>query len=86
MNPIRVFRYIEELDAFVITEDFKSLANYLGLSEWHSAVWVGRLFAMDNDVGEHWFDNWEERDERAAKAEELGVAYDDLMIIEPERM
>jgi len=36
-------------------------------------VWIGRFFSMDNDFGEHWFDNWDLRKPLEAKAEELGV-------------
>jgi hypothetical protein len=86
MTTVRVFNYIEELDAFVVSEEFARLADRLNLREWHPVVWIGRLFALDNDFGEHWFDNWDERDERSAKAERLGIAYDDLMVVVPDRL
>ena len=85
MATIRVFRYIEEIDAFIVTPEFSRLADYLGLTEWHPVVWMGRLFTMDNDFGEHWFDNWDEREEREAKAKELGIDSTDLMIVVPNR-
>lgn len=85
MSNIRVFKYIAELDAFVITEEYKRLATELELTEWHEAVWIGRLFHTDNDVGEHWFDNWDEREVIQAKATELGYDESELMIIVPER-
>lgn len=40
---------------------------------------------MDNDVGEHWFDNWDERDALEAKAKRLGIYEDHLMIIRPSK-
>lgn len=85
MTRIRVFRYAEEVDAFVVTPEFQRLAERLGLVEWHPAVWIGRLFIMDNDFGEHWFDNWDEREAREAKAEELGLDSSELMIVVPDR-
>lgn len=82
---IRIFRYIEELDAFVVSDEYKRIAEALGLAEWHPAVWIGRLFTLDNDYGEHWFDNWDEREGRAAKAAELEIEADELLIVVPER-
>jgi hypothetical protein len=86
MAGIRIFRYIEAIDAFVVTDAYRSLADTLGLTEWHPAVWIGRLFMMDNDYGEHWFDNWDQREVLAGPAAELGIDADDLMIIVPERL
>lgn len=83
---LRIFRYIDELDAFLVTDEYRHLADYLGLSEWHPAVWIGRLFMLDNDYGEHWFDNWDEREAIAARAAALGIDPDKLMIISPERL
>jgi hypothetical protein len=83
---VRVFEYVPELDAFLITEEFQRLAAYLGLIEWHAAVWIGRLFMLDNDYGEHWFDNWDEREAVEEKARELGLESYDLMIINAERL
>ncbi len=84
MAMVRVFRYVQELDAFVVTAEFTSLAERLGLSEWHPVVWVGRLFLLDNDYGEHWFDNWGEREALEARAKELGIDSYDLMVILPD--
>jgi hypothetical protein len=56
---IRIFRYIPEVDAFVVTDEYRQIADALNLSEWNPVVWIGRLFARDNDFGEHWFDNEE---------------------------
>jgi hypothetical protein len=46
-----------------------------------------KIFLMDNDSGEHWFDNWNERDTLWAnkRTEQLGYQYDDLMVIDPDR-
>lgn len=57
---IQVFRYMADADAFVCDETYERVARELGLAEWNPVVWIGRLFALDNDFGEHWFDNWEE--------------------------
>lgn len=85
MQTVRVFQYIEPLDAFLVTDAYRALAKQLGLAEWNPVVWIGRLFTLDNDYGEHWFDNWELRETLEAKAAELGIDAHDLMIIDPER-
>ena len=85
MKPLKVFRYIDELDGFVVDDAYREVADRLGLSEWNSVVWIGRLFALDNDYGEHWFDNWELREQKKAEAEALGLDYEELMIVDPER-
>lgn len=95
---IRIFSYLNELDAFVVTDEYAHLAASLGLAEWHPAVWIGRLFAMDNDYGVHWLDNWELREEKATlfrvakpdrlvgnKAEKRRLSGDMLMLIDPRR-
>jgi len=82
---LRIFKYISELDCFVVNQEYKSIADQLGLTEWNEVVWIGRFFALDNDYGEHWFDNWEERDKLEQKAESIGIKYDDLLIIDPKR-
>jgi hypothetical protein len=84
MPTIRVFKYIEELDAFVVTKEFAELSDRLGLTEWNYVVWIGRLFILDNDYGEHWFDNWDERESLANKAKEFSIEENDLLIIVPE--
>lgn len=86
MSSVRVFRYIEPLDAFLVTNEYGSLAERLGLAEWHPAVWIGRLFTLDNDYGEHWFDNWEEREAHSTQAARLGIDVGDLLIVVPERL
>lgn len=82
---IRILRYIPEVDAFIVDAEYAKLAALLGLDEWSPVVWIGRLFTMDNDVGEHWFDNWDARDERRLQAEALGLNADQLLIVDPER-
>ena len=85
MKRIRVFRYIPEVEAFDVTPEYRELAEELGVVEWNPVVWIGRLFAMDNDVGEHWFDNWDEREERQERAEELDLDADALLVVNPDR-
>lgn len=85
MRTVRVFKYIDQLDAFVVTDEYRQLADHLGLIEWNPVVWIGRLFILDNDYGEHWFDNWDEREALEDKAQKLGIASDQLMIIVPDR-
>lgn len=84
MTTIQVFKYVETLDAFLITTEFHQLAERLGLIEWHPAVWLGRLFLMDNDFGEHWFDNWNERELLEDQALALGIESSELMIVVPD--
>ncbi len=87
MRRIRVFDFVSELDAFRVTAEYQRLADELGLSEWNPVVWIGRLFTLDNDFGEHWFDNWDERAALADRARGLGIAVDEeeLMVVVPER-
>ena len=40
---------------------------------------------MDNDFGDHWFDNWELRERIEDKAAALGIDANDLLIIDPDR-
>jgi hypothetical protein len=85
MRTVRVLQYIAQLDAFLVTDEYRALAHRLGLAEWNPMVWLGRLFTLDNDYGKHWFDNGEEREAVAARATVLGIDTADLMIINPER-
>ena len=82
---IRVFDYLPELDAFVVSSEYKQVADGLGLTEWHETVWIGRYLTLDNDYGEHFFDNWDLREERQAKAEAIGIDSERLMVVDPER-
>jgi hypothetical protein len=72
-TTIKVFRYVDEADAFLATAEYREIADTLGLAEWNPVVWIGRLFILDNDYGEHWFDNWELREERGLSEEYLIV-------------
>lgn len=83
MKPIKIFDYIPELDAFYVTQEYKEIADTLNLGEWTYVVWIGRLFTMDNDFGEHWFDNRDEREEISKRAFDLGYDADALYIINP---
>ncbi len=85
MKSIKIFQYVEQLDCFVVDPEYKTIANKLGLNEWNEVVWIGRYFSLDNDNGEHWFDNWELRDKLQNTAAGLGIEYDDLLIIDPSR-
>lgn len=85
MEYYKVFNYIEALDCFVVNSAFKELINNLGLNEWNEVVWIGRYLMLDNDYGEHWFDNWDERERIEELALKLGYKQEDLMIIEPAR-
>lgn len=76
-HTVRVFRYLDESDAFVVTETYRDIADTLGLSEWTPVVWIGRLFTLDDDFGEHWFDNWELREEKGLS--------EDYLLVDPER-
>ena len=85
-RQLKVFRYLAELDCFVVEQEFQRICDYLDVTEWHAAVWIGRLFTLDNDFGEHWFDNWDEREALEEKARTLGYDSSELFIIVPARM
>ena len=82
---IKVFKYISERDCFQVAPEFKIIADELGLTEWNEVVWIGRYFALDNDYGEHWFDNWDYRERFEKKPQVMGHNTDDLLFIDPER-
>ena len=85
MRKVRVFAYLTELDAFMVTREYRDVATLLGLAEWNPVVWIGRLFCMDNDFGEHWFDNWDLRAQRADSCATLGIDESELLIVDPDR-
>ncbi|MFN0035117.1 MAG: hypothetical protein ACKVUS_08625 [Saprospiraceae bacterium] len=85
MKKVKIFKHLKELDAFVLTEEYKRIAEHLGLDGWERYAWIGRLFTMDNDFGEHWFDNWELREQMADEAEKLGFDEDELLIVDASR-
>ena len=82
---VKVFQYLPKLEAFLCTPEYKDIANTLNLTEWTPVVWIGRLFYMDNDFGEHWHDNWDEREKLQEKAKSLGIDSNELLIIAPDR-
>ncbi len=84
-KALKVFQYLKDIDAFIVTKEFAEISENLGLSEWNHVVWIGRLFTLDNDYGEHWFDNWDEREMLSDKIESLGITENDLLIIVPAR-
>lgn len=84
-TTVKIFRYYEEIDAFTVTDEFKELSKTLGLVEWHHAVWIGRLFIMDNDFGEHWVDNWDERERILDDLDRLGLDQSEVFVIAPEK-
>ena len=59
---VKVFQYLEQYDAFDVTPQYRDISARLGLQEWTPVVWITRLLALDNDYGEHIFDNWNERE------------------------
>ncbi len=83
---VKVFKYIAELDCFIVEPAYKAIADRLGLTEWSEVVWIGRLFLMDNDFGEHWFDNWDLRESLENRSAEFGYDTDDLLILDPDRL
>lgn len=85
MPGIKVFKSIQQLEAFVPTEEYRQIAERIGLMEWNPVVWIGRLFILDNDYGEHWFDNWEERETLEKEAGKLGIQSSELLIVVPDR-
>jgi hypothetical protein len=82
---VRVFEYVDRLDALVVTDEYRRLAERLGLAEWNPVGWIGRLFASDNDYGEHWFDIRDKRAALESKAREIGIPSEQLMVIGPDR-
>jgi hypothetical protein len=79
---IQVFKYIPELDCFICTPEYEQIVLTLGISEWNPVVFIGRYFLMDNDFGEHIFDNWDEIEEKNA----MGHGnYEQLFIVVPDK-
>ena len=85
MTTIRIVRYLDDLDCFVVSDEYRRIADQLGRTEWSPVVWIGRLFTLDNDDGEHWFDNWHLREPLEEAAAQRGLSYEELLIIDPER-
>lgn len=76
MTTIRIFRCLDDLDCFVVSDEYRRIADQLGLTEWSPVVWrpegTRRLFTRDNDDGEHWFDNWRLREPLEEAAAQRG--------------
>lgn len=82
---IKVFKYIEEFGFFVVEPVYKKIADELCISEWSEVVWIGRYFILDNDYGEHWFDNWELREKHESEIAKLGIGPTEVFIVDPDR-
>ncbi len=82
---VKIFNYLEDLKCFVVNPEYKLIAGTLGLTEWHETVWIGRFFSLDNDYGEHWFDNWHQREALQEKAKQIGLDITELFVIDPDR-
>jgi hypothetical protein len=48
MQHIKMFRYRDDLDCFVVSDECRCIADQLWLTEWNSVVWIGRLFTLDS--------------------------------------
>ncbi|MEZ6038542.1 MAG: hypothetical protein R3F29_13760 [Planctomycetota bacterium] len=83
---MRIFDYHADLDAFTLTREYAALIEVLDVDPWEAYAWLGRLFSLDNDVGEHWFDNWELREQRSEAAARAGFDDAQLLIVDPRRM
>lgn len=77
-TKIKIFDCAPDRDILTVTRAYGAIAEALGLCEWNPVVWLGRLFLMDNDLGEHWFDNWELREAR-------GAGFEEALIVDPAR-
>lgn len=80
MTTIRIFRYLDDLDCFVVSDEYRRIADQLGLTEWSPVVWIGRLFTLDNDDGERWFDNWHLREPLEEAAAQCGLSSEELLM------
>ena len=84
-GTVKIFDYLSDLDCFLVSAQYRAVADELGLVEWSPVVWIGRLLLLDNDYGEHWLDNWDLREQLQPQAEAHGIPYEDLLMIDPER-
>jgi hypothetical protein len=85
LKTVKIFQYLDDLDCFVVSDAYRGIADQLGLTEWSPVVWIGRLFTLDNDYGEHWFDNWHLREQLEPEAAQRGLSDAELLILDPER-
>jgi hypothetical protein len=57
MTAIMIVRYLDDLDCFVVSDEYQRIADQLGLTAWSPVVWrpegTRRLFTLDDDDGEH---------------------------------
>src|SRR5687767_5301847 len=74
MDFLKVFDYLPDLDCFIVNPKFQDIVTRLGLAEWTPVVWICRYLILDNDYGEHVFDNWDERDALVKLAKEKGIS------------
>lgn len=84
---IPILKYIGELDAFLPSDQYMEISGLLEIQEWTPVVWICRLLILDNDYGEHLFDNWNERElleknENWKKYEDIGS--EAFLIINPD--
>jgi hypothetical protein len=45
LHKVRIFCYLEEVDAFVVTDEYRRIADSLGLTEWNPVVRLDRQLA-----------------------------------------
>ena len=83
---MKLFIHHPAVGGFTYTAEYKELLEVLDLGWWDGRAWLGRLFSMDNDVGEHWMDNDELTEARASQAGRAGLDLHELMVLDPERM
>ena len=83
---MKLFIHHADVGGFTYTPEYKELLEVLDLGWWDGRAWLGRLFSMDNDVGEHWMDNDELVEARADLAARAGLDLHELMVPDPERM
>jgi hypothetical protein len=83
---MKLFIHHADVGGFTYTPEYKELLEALDLGWWDGRAWLGRLFSMDNDVGEHWMDNDELVEARADLAARAGLDLHELMVPDPERM
>lgn len=52
VKSIKIFRYLDDLDCFVVSDNYQRIGDQLGLTEWSSVVWIGRLFILDEEAAQ----------------------------------
>lgn len=71
---------------FSVTQEYASIATKLSLFEWSPIIWIGRLICLDNDYGEHIFDNWNERDALLMACPNIKLHETEIFIVSPDRL